>query len=495
MTNQRHLLYAALRNDFPSYVQKCFEEINPGQTLQMTWYVRALCYYLLACALGGIPRLAICLPPRHLKTICATQALPTYLLGLDPSRRIICISYSNELTRAQARDRRRIMNSDWYRAIFPGTRIASGGGSDTAVELRTTENGGWYATSVNGTITGRGGDLIIIDDPIKPNDIMSKAERDSVNAWYGSTVSTRLDDPTKGRIIIVMQRVHGDDLVGHVMGLHGDLWTLLRIPAIAKEGEVYQLSDTEGDVYVRQPGELIDPDRMDEDALERQRGEMGSYNFHAQYLQNPQPEAGNLVRREWFGTYSLDDRQTHPDAVIMSWDTAFGEGRNSDYSVCITWEVRGGRYMVTDVFRQRLEYPDLKTMAIEKANARRADYVLIERAASGLGLGPDIRPHVAARVISRPPRGDKIMRLQMASSLIEGGHVLLSEDKPHWHAGYMEELIGFPNGRYDDQVDATSLFLNWVRGMAFRSRVDGQRARRARPNRQRPRGRRRLRAA
>ena len=220
---------------------------------------------------------------------------------------------------------------------------------------------------------------------------------------------------------------------------------------------------------------------------------MGSRAFYAQFLQDPQLDAGDIIERGWFGYYEIDHRTTPADAIVMSWDTSFGANEGNDYSVCTEWEIRGEYLLLIRVFRAKLDYPTLRTVALERARLRGAHYVLIEKAASGLGLAPDIRrADIPGQVVSITPRGDKRMRFEMASTLIEAGRMLLPDDNPPWLDGYLRELLGFPGGRYDDQVDSTSQFLNWVRNRQFQPRREGQRPQRARPNRQRTRRRPRL---
>jgi hypothetical protein len=278
-----------LRTDLNAFTEKVFYEINPGTRFYENWHLETIAWHLQKCAEGKIKRLIITVPPRHLKSIYASVAFPALLLGQDPTRNVICVSYSNELSEKHARDFRMVVDSKWYRDLFKAMRISRR--KDAALEVVTTKNGGRYATSVEGTLTGRGGDVIIIDDPIKPDKSMSEAERRTVNEWYPRTVSTRLN---------VMQRLHEDDLVGHVLGLED--WEVVNIPAIANEEMKYRTGDAWDDVYVRQAGELIDSRRMDEAAVDRAKRVLGTYNFSAQYQQNPQPIEGNLVKREWFGS-------------------------------------------------------------------------------------------------------------------------------------------------------------------------------------------------
>src|SRR5829696_8123380 len=194
------------------------------------WHLDAITYALSQVASGKINRLIITVPPRHLKSICASVCFPAFLLGHDPTRRIVCVSYSEPLAKKHANDSRALMRSPMYRRLFPGTRIS--GEKDTELEFMTTARGFRLATSVGGTLTGRGGNLIIIDDPMKPADAYSESAREQVKQWYGNTLLSRLDNKAKDPIIVVMQRLHVDDLVGHVLEQSG--WTVVNLPAIAE---------------------------------------------------------------------------------------------------------------------------------------------------------------------------------------------------------------------------------------------------------------------
>jgi hypothetical protein len=204
---------------------------------------------------GENRRLIITIPPRHLKSICTSVALPAFILGHDPTRKIICVSYLQELAVKHANDCRTVMNSDWYRRAFPGTKVDPG--KNTETEVMTTQRGFRLSTSVGGTLTGRGGNLIIIDDPIKPTDAMSDTTRERLVQWCGTTLLSRLDDKERDAIILVMQRLHVGDLAGHFLTQGG--WQNLNLPAIAEIEERIEIGP--GRYHTRKVGELLHPAR------------------------------------------------------------------------------------------------------------------------------------------------------------------------------------------------------------------------------------------
>ncbi len=230
---------AVLRRDFYTFVRASFPIISPNDSFAPNWHIEAVAFALTRVFEGEIKRLIITVPPRSLKSICASVAYPAYVLGHDPARRIICVSYAEGLARKHANDCRALMRSTLYHRLFPNTRISPT--KDTELEFATTRGGNRLSTSVGGTLTGRGGNLIIVDDPQKPQDAHSETVRKSTMQWYSNTLLSRLDDKSKDAIIVVMQRLHVDDLVGHL--LEQDNWTHLHLPAIAESDHRIPRSD------------------------------------------------------------------------------------------------------------------------------------------------------------------------------------------------------------------------------------------------------------
>jgi hypothetical protein len=268
--SDRQLFHAVLRTDFPSFVHKVFATVHGGDPYIDNWHIHALSHQLMEMRAGGTQRLIVNLPPRSLKSLIVSVALPAWLLGHAPAGRIITISYSDDLSRRLARDFRRVVEAPWYRAVFPAMRVDAR--KNTESEVVTTAGGFRYATSVGGTLTGRGGGLIIIDDPIKPMEAASAAERNRVNEWFDSTVISRLDHPASGVIVVVMQRVHEDDLTGHLLRRGG--WVQLRLPAIATAVERIAIGPNQW--HCRQVGELLEPRRYQADHLDTARQHLGN---------------------------------------------------------------------------------------------------------------------------------------------------------------------------------------------------------------------------
>ena len=242
-----------LRNDFESFLQMCFLYLNPGARYLPNWHIKAIAYQLDRIRRGEITRLMINMPPRYLKSITITVAFTAYLLGHDPWRRIFAISYGDDLSAKHASDFRSIMHSPWFRRAFRKMRIKR----SVDGELITTKGGFRKSTSISGALTGLGGDLFIIDDPQKPVDALSESRRNGVNQWMSNTLMSRLDNKQTGAIIVVMQRVHMDDLSGFLSSSSD--WEILSLPAIAEVEETIPIGNDE--FYHRKAGEALHPAR------------------------------------------------------------------------------------------------------------------------------------------------------------------------------------------------------------------------------------------
>jgi len=451
------LYRAVLRNDLVSFIRQSFDTAVPGQVFHMNWHVDALAHALERCRTREIKRLIILMPPRNLKSIAVSVALPAFILGKEPSAKIICASYSQELSNKHARDCRAIMETQWYRRAFPQTRI----GSERAAvhDFQTTKRGGRLATSVGGTLTGRGGNYIIIDDPMKPDEAASEAARNNVLDWFRNTLLSRLDDKANDVIIVVMQRVHEDDLAGVLM--QDPSWHVLELPAIAEEVQTVPL--TFGRTKLRLEGEVLSPQREPMEVLEQLKRSMGSYDFAAQYQQRPAPLGGGIVKWEWFKKYDAAPEKLPGDQIVQSWDVAGTISETADYSVCTTWLLRAGISYLLHVLRAKFEYPALKNMVLGHAAVWNTSVVLVENKSAGEPLLQELKHLPGIYTIARDPKGvDKQTRMLVETHMIEAGRVFVPKGAP-WLAAFHAEMCAFPKGKHDDQVDSVSQYLNWAR--------------------------------
>jgi predicted phage terminase large subunit-like protein len=447
-----------LRQDFSTFAARCFYNLNPQTDLAMSWHLEVIAAKLTAVRNGEIKRLIINLPPRSLKSLMASIAFPAWCLGHDPSAQLLCVSYAQDLADKLARDCRSIMISPWYRQIF-AARLAPH--RQAVREFITTLQRYRLATSTGGVLTGRGADIILIDDPLKPEEALSEAQRQAANEWFSHTLYSRLNDKRSGAIVVIMQRLHEDDLVGHV--LEQEPWEVVRFPAIAEEDEVHEIETIWGPrTFTRLRGEALHPEREPLDTLAGLRRTLGEYHFASQYQQSPAPLGGGLVKREWFKLYDEQDRPESFDRIVQSWDTANKATELSDFSVCTTWGIKGKNLYLLGVLRKRLEYPDLKRAVREQQRLFNANVVLIEDKASGTQLIQELIFDGCSAVTKYKPECDKIMRLHAQTAMIENGFVYVSENAS-WLAEYLHEMTIFPKGKHDDQVDSTAQFLDWFK--------------------------------
>jgi predicted phage terminase large subunit-like protein len=461
------VLHAVLRTDLASFIAKAFATINPGTPYLSNWHIDLIAEALMACTRGEITRLMINLPPRMLKSQCVSVAWPAWVLGHQPHQRIIAASYAQSLAIKHAMDCRRVMQSDWYREMFPHTHIATD--QNQKHRFNTQENGFRLATSIGGTLTGEGGNILILDDPMNPAQAMSSVQRDHVNEWVTQTFFSRLDDKEKGVIVLVMQRLHAEDVSGYLLA-RGGKWEHLCLPAINDAPQQWHVG---GKDFVREAGQLLHPRRESATALLRAKAELGSYAYAAQYQQQPVSREGGLFKPHWFRRY----RHAEGESCIHSWDTAIKTGAEHDYSVCTVWQRdASGNLYLRDVVRGKWEYPDLRRQIIALAERDQPSAIVLEDKGSGQGLLQELRQTTSLPLIGVIPRQEKRLRAATASVQIEAGKVWLPEKdsaQTPWLAAFEEECYAFPSSPHDDQVDSMVQCLLWLRERGGSARVRG----------------------
>ena len=346
------------------------------------------------------------------------------------------------------------MLSPWYRQLFPGVALADD--QNEKHKFMTRERGFRLATSIGGAITGEGGNFLIIDDPMSPMQAMSAVGREHVNAWFDHTFASRINDKKKGVIVLVMQRLHEDDLSGYLLKKGG--WEHLCLPAIATKDVVLGRGKM---VVERKEGQVLHAMREDVPLIERAKIELGSRAFAAQYQQQPLREEDGMVRWAWFGRY--DNPPAAFDRVVQSWwDTAIKGGKRHDASACLTFGEVGTRSYLLDVWMGRVEYPELRHLFMAITEQWEPQAILVEDRASGQQLLQDMRREMQLPLIATQPAQDKVTRFAAVSALIEAGRLVLPR-QACWLADFEAEILGFPGVGHDDQVDALTQYLNWVR--------------------------------
>ncbi|MBP6013447.1 MAG: phage terminase large subunit [Alphaproteobacteria bacterium] len=446
------------RNDLFAFTWRAFGELYPDKQFFPNWHLFVIAAKLQAVMRGEITRLAICLPPRSLKSFMASIAFPAWVLGHHPSRELLCVSYAQDLSEKLAWDMRRLMQMPFYLETFD-TRLSSDRGAIS--EFTTTAGGVRLSSSITGGVTGRGGDINIVDDPHKADDVFSEARLAVPRNFYDNTLYSRLNDKVRGAMVMIGQRLHENDLIGHA--LRQEQWELVSFPAIATQDEEHRVLTPYGPrTFRRAKGELLHAEREPLSVLERQRKAMGQASFQAQYQQDPTPAAGNWVQPKWFQRYAPATKPRQFDSIALSVDSANKASETSDYTVLTVWGISGEHYYLLHLVRERVEFHDLVTLVEMVATTYKVDTILIEDRASGTQLIQELKRKGRWNVIECQPVGDKAMRFGPQAHLFRLGHVFVPADAP-WVDEYIRELCAFPNTHYADQVDSTSQFLAWVR--------------------------------
>jgi predicted phage terminase large subunit-like protein len=450
---EQEALNALLRTRLAAFIRKSFHTVDPGAEYSHNWHVDLIAEYLEACHRREIKRLIINVPPRYMKSIAVTVAWPAWLLGKNPSERIIAASYSHSLSLKHSTDCRLVLKSEWYRKAFPNVALTDD--QDTKEKFVTTERGMRYATSVGGSVTGEGGNFLIFDDPHNPQQALSDVQRQHALTWFDQTFASRLNDKQNGVIVGVMQRLHANDLTGHLLEKGG--WEHVSIPQVA---EVRTIIDFGRVKKIREVGDILHESRENSEAIERLKRDIGSYAWAGQYQQRPAPAEGGMCKATWFKRY--DRQQDVYEQIVQSWDTASKANELNDPSVCTTWGVRKDGYDLLQVMVRRLEFPQLKALVRSQAEAFSPDAILIEDKSSGQALLQDLKKETKLPVIAINPTADKITRFAAVTPMIEAGRIALPTHAA-WLTDYEMEMYTFPNAPHDDQVDSTSQLLEWMR--------------------------------
>lgn len=459
-------LIVLARNDFAVFARIVFGILRPNEKLLWAPYLDLISAYLTKIVWGDLRNLMILMPPRHLKTILVSVALSAFFLGHFPSSEVMNVSYGQGLANTFGRMVRRVMMSPIYRRIF-GDVLASK--NQPPHELRTAAGGVRRGTSIDGTATGLGCDLMVFDDPQKALEGLSDAVRQSTNAAYENTFVSRQNDPKTSRKVLVMQNLHEDDFAGHILQL-GEMWEVLRLSAIAEIDEEIPYDTFLGQrIFRRREGEPLHPARFSVEDLAQRRASVGEAIWSTQYQQRPSPAGGGLINISEFRLYGPQERPIVFDRIVQSWDTAIKVEQWNDFSVCLTFGMKDGHAFLIDIFRQRVIYPDLRAAVVDQAQRHQATTILIEDKASGSQLIQELQRAGKSGIVPCMPVGDKKMRMSQSTNPIRGGFIHVPVDAAFMQE-FRHECAMFPNGRYCDQVDALSQALDHM----FAVRTEGQ---------------------
>jgi len=430
------------RQNFMPFVRQMWAAFIPGKHHQI------MADAFERVARGELKRLIINMPPRHTKSEFASYLFPSWFLGLYPEKKVIHTAHTAELAVGFGRKVRNLVGSQEYQEIFPTKMSAD---SKAAGRWNTSKGGDYFAIGVGGAVTGKGADILIIDDPHSEQEAMqgNPAVYDRVYEWYSSGPRQRLQPG--GSIVIVMTRWSKRDLTGQIVNaaMKKDLeeWEVIELPALLPSGKPLWQE------FWRQ------------EELEAIKAELPVSKWEAQYQQNPTSEEGAIIKREMWKVWEVD-RPPQVDYIIQSWDTAFEKSNRADYSACTTWgvfyrDVEGSEVaniIVLDAFKERMEFPELKRTAFEFWKEWNPDTLIVEKKAAGAPLIYEMRRMGIPISEYTPSKGsDKIARVNAVSDLFASGMVWRPDTR--WADELVEELASFPNGDHDDLVDSTTQAL------------------------------------
>ena len=402
---------------------------------------------------GKIKRLIVNMPPRHTKSEFASYLFPAWMVGKNPKLKVIQTTHTGELAVRFGRKMKNLVDTSEFAQVFEDCKIAAD--STAAGRWETNKGGEYYAAGIGGAITGRGADLLIIDDPHSEQDALSETAMDSAYEWYTSGPRQRLQPG--GAIVIVMTRWSTKDLTGKLLNAQSepkaDQWEVIEFPAILP-------SNTP-----------VWPNYWKLEELEGVKASLSEGKWQAQWQQNPTSEEGSIIKREWWKEWK---QKEIPDLVhiIQSYDTAFSKKETADFSAITTWGVfyppnKGPHLILVDVRKGRWDFPELKKIALEEYKYWEPETVIIEAKATGTPLTHELRQIGVPVVNFTPSKGnDKHVRVNSVAPLFEAGKIYYPADK-RWAEEVIEECAAFPYGEYDDLVDSTTQALMRFRQGSF----------------------------
>ncbi len=463
LAERDHLKARLAERSLADFIRIGWPYIDPADYIG-NWHIDAVGEHLEAVANGDVTRLIINIPPRHMKSLEASVAFPAWLWAqkkrsplTGPGVGFLATSYAQSLSIRDNVKRRRLIESPWYQANW-GDRFKLRGDQNTKIRFENDQGGHSIASSVDGTATGDGGDLIIIDDPISAKDALSPTVRMAANDWFDNTMSTRLNNPKTGAYVIIMQRLHEDDLVGHVLG-RGDEWTHLCLPA--------RYEHDHPAVWARDPrkedGALLWPKRMGEVEVARLEQSLGSYGAAGQLQQRPAPREGGMFKRAWF---PVVDAVPAGLTYVRDWDLAGTialPGTDPDWTVGVKIARNAaGFYWIVDVIRFRgspLEVENMMLTTAQQDGKLCSVSIKQDPGQSGKAQADALTRMLAGFTVHRASEtGSKETRASPFAAQCEAGNVKLLAGS--WINAFLDEIEVFPFGKHDDQADAAASGFN-----------------------------------
>lgn len=455
-----------LTRSLSRFVAEAWPIIEPGRTYSDNWHIGYLCEHLEAITHGELRRLIINIPPRSMKSLLASVLWPAWEWARKPATSAIFSTYAISLARDHSRNRRRLVQSDWYRRRW-GDKVCLT--TDSIDEVSNNQNGTWFSRGTGGGGLGRGGERVIIDDPHTTAGAESEVQREATLDDYDHHLVTRLNDPQTGAIVLIMQRLNHKDMTGHILGKEAAQWTHVKLPATedAPGGKTYSFPRS-GRTRRREQGDILWPARYPQHVLDALKESMGRLVFEGQFQQRPVPSEGGLFSRKEFRYF---DPLNPPflleavDQALQSWDMAFKDTKDSAYVVGQVWVRRGANRFLVDQVRRKMDFRESLQAVIAMSNKHPyATAKLIEDKANGPAVISALRDTIPG-IIAVEPHGGKESRAQPYSVLVEAGNIWVpTPESTPWVEDFLLEHEHAPKGDYWDQIDAASQAQIYMRG-------------------------------
>lgn len=448
-----------LRRNFEHYFLTSFGILNPSLVLKYNWHIGCISEYLEACYRRELTKLIINIPFRMLKSSICSIAFPSWVMGNEPTTKFMCVSYSDQLATDLSVKCRQLVESDWFAKIFPDFQLAKDSNQKTRFD--TAVNGYRYATSAGGSATGMGADFLLADDYMSPRMSKSDQERESALGNWAPMFQTRKNDPIRSVETIIEQRTHDKDLTGMLLKEGG--YEHLCLQGKFESRKIFSFGKFYKEV---EQGELLQPNRLSQEVLDRYKIALGSQDYAAQIQQSPMAEGGNIVKLHWFKRYSpelLDAMKF--ETIVVSCDTAYQPDQLADPSCLGAWGIKDNNIYLLDLVNECLAYPDLERVLNNFLDKWRPDWTLIENRASGQSLIQKLQAegkYAVKKIEITKEKGNKIVRLHNVSAIIEAGNVYLPE-RAEWLFDYENQLTKFPNSEKADMVDMSSQCLEFFK--------------------------------
>jgi predicted phage terminase large subunit-like protein len=453
------------------FVTQAWQHLEPVTPLVWNWHLDLICDYLTlirdqqfktVCG-QECEGIIFNVPPRTMKSLLISVFFPIWVWTTMPARRFMFVSYSEKLSTQHSIFRRSVIESEWYQQRW-GKVFSLSRDQNVKSHYENSHRGAMFSTGMQATATGMGGDILVFDDPLNPEQAISQAERDAVNLRFDATFRSRINDPATGVKIIIMQRLHELDLTGHVLARESHRWKHVKLPAIAEKDQTWNLSSGEH-LQTQKAGDLLWPVRLPQSFLSSQRVGMGGWAFNGQYQQSPAPLEGGIIKRQWVRFYRQIPE--HFDFMVQSWDCTFSGGSDNDFVAGQVWARSGGKYYLLPYRTyDRLDFgPTMAAIKSCHAKFPHAHAILIEDKANGPAIISELQKEIPG-IIPVNPEGGKIARAQATAPLWEAGSIELPDPQIFncpWIEDYLHNICTFPKASHDDDMDATSQALIYMR--------------------------------